>query len=369
MVECLYPGMLRGEDPRKLLHDLRGQLQALIPEAHDWASLVAYAGLDESFEREFERFRINQARNQMNAALAHSEALLKAEEDDQDKKPSNDEITRATKRIEQAEQHLRFLLREAETRLKTMGDASLTTAEPDRRSRAELNLASIHGRVAAAEKRRYDLLVAGSTTALAQPPVTKGRRTSILSASKQISEGKHRDADNLLKRALSSYRYAYLYDRSNIWALVQCIFVHRVLLNRREWQLHSKQEDLNDDMTDWQAALHGSLSDIQSNEGTERELWARGNLLELELLAKEMRLSKSDQPAIGSRVHARPMASTGESADNISRIRRLTVELGQHLGNLSIRRQLRRYVQKANGFSSAVVSEARELERLLRLDA
>lgn len=53
MVELLYQGLLDGEDPRCLLHDLRGELKQLIPNAHDWASIVGYAALDERFERDW----------------------------------------------------------------------------------------------------------------------------------------------------------------------------------------------------------------------------------------------------------------------------------------------------------------------------
>jgi hypothetical protein len=55
LVDRLYAGLMRGEDPRTLLHDLRRDLQLKCPHTHDWASLVAYAtlppGLDSTLRR------------------------------------------------------------------------------------------------------------------------------------------------------------------------------------------------------------------------------------------------------------------------------------------------------------------------------
>ena len=43
--EMLYAGMLRGDDPREIVHAIRRELIVAYPDTHDWASLVVYASL------------------------------------------------------------------------------------------------------------------------------------------------------------------------------------------------------------------------------------------------------------------------------------------------------------------------------------
>lgn len=43
--ELLYAGMLRGDDPREVVHAIRRELIVAYPDTHDWASLVVYASL------------------------------------------------------------------------------------------------------------------------------------------------------------------------------------------------------------------------------------------------------------------------------------------------------------------------------------
>jgi hypothetical protein len=43
--EMLYAGMLRGDDPREIVHAIRRELVVAYPDTHDWASLVVYASL------------------------------------------------------------------------------------------------------------------------------------------------------------------------------------------------------------------------------------------------------------------------------------------------------------------------------------
>src|SRR5262249_41242786 len=45
MVEILYEGLLSGEDPRRLLIDLRRSLHTQFPDTHDWASIAASSSL------------------------------------------------------------------------------------------------------------------------------------------------------------------------------------------------------------------------------------------------------------------------------------------------------------------------------------
>lgn len=54
--EILYDGILGGQDPRRVLFDLRQRLRANVPGTHDWASIVAYATVPWDFTQQIERF-------------------------------------------------------------------------------------------------------------------------------------------------------------------------------------------------------------------------------------------------------------------------------------------------------------------------
>src|SRR6185369_3772851 len=52
MTETVYTRLLRGEDPRVLVHDLRQVLHVSCPDTHDWASVVAYAALPADIDKQ-----------------------------------------------------------------------------------------------------------------------------------------------------------------------------------------------------------------------------------------------------------------------------------------------------------------------------
>lgn len=51
----LYPHLLRGDDPRQVLYELRRHLATASATNHDWASLVTYASLPPDFDETVER--------------------------------------------------------------------------------------------------------------------------------------------------------------------------------------------------------------------------------------------------------------------------------------------------------------------------
>lgn len=76
--EVLYKRLLKGADPRCVLHELRQRLRTSCPETHDWASIVAYATVPWNFEKQVDDFRDMQSRGQIKAKLARIDDLLKA---------------------------------------------------------------------------------------------------------------------------------------------------------------------------------------------------------------------------------------------------------------------------------------------------
>ena len=50
--DMLYSGLLRGEDPRQVVHGIRRELLVAYPDTHDWASLVVYGSFPPNLEHQ-----------------------------------------------------------------------------------------------------------------------------------------------------------------------------------------------------------------------------------------------------------------------------------------------------------------------------
>ena len=76
--EVLYKRLLRGADPRRVLHELRQRLRTASPDTHDWASIVAYATVPWDFEKQVDDFRNRQTRERIETLFARLDHLLEA---------------------------------------------------------------------------------------------------------------------------------------------------------------------------------------------------------------------------------------------------------------------------------------------------
>ncbi len=74
--EILYGGILGGQDPRRVLFDLRQRLRANAPGTHDWASIVAYASTPWDFASQVRSFRYAQTKKKAEVQLDRLENLL-----------------------------------------------------------------------------------------------------------------------------------------------------------------------------------------------------------------------------------------------------------------------------------------------------
>jgi hypothetical protein len=82
MAEALYPRLLRGDDPRLVLYEVRRQLFMRAERDHDWASLVAYSTVSSGFEDQVMTFFERQMRRAITISLnragnTQSEAEMK----------------------------------------------------------------------------------------------------------------------------------------------------------------------------------------------------------------------------------------------------------------------------------------------------
>lgn len=82
MAEVVYTRLLRGEDPRALVHDLRQALHVGCPDTHDWASVVVYASFPPDIDAQ-----VRSARRRCVVTKAES-AIRRAEQRD-DAKPAD----------------------------------------------------------------------------------------------------------------------------------------------------------------------------------------------------------------------------------------------------------------------------------------
>ena len=88
--EILYRGLLTGDDPRWVLHELRQRLRIDLPDTHDWASIVAYAAIAPDLESQVDSFRSRQTRLKINVKFDRMDQLVGANEPDPAKRKSRD---------------------------------------------------------------------------------------------------------------------------------------------------------------------------------------------------------------------------------------------------------------------------------------
>ncbi len=114
MTSALYPRLLRGDDPRRALYEVRRLLFMRAERDHDWASLVAYATVPADFDEEVSAFFESQTKRaidrcleladddgtpvpEVDKALARTEELLELW---RSRLPEGDEIQHRTRRAE-----------------------------------------------------------------------------------------------------------------------------------------------------------------------------------------------------------------------------------------------------------------------------
>jgi hypothetical protein len=75
MIDSIYPGLLRGDDPRQLLHEARRRLYMGNQRDHDWASLVVYASVPLDFHEQVDGFFENRSFAAIETALRRADDL------------------------------------------------------------------------------------------------------------------------------------------------------------------------------------------------------------------------------------------------------------------------------------------------------
>ena len=179
--KVLYSGLLKGDDPRWVLHELRQRLRTDAPETHDWASIVAYATIPPDFAVQVQQFHATQTQRKIEVKFDRIDELVTII--NQAKQNSDDQ---PEKRLE-----LRFLSDTIRQELKEWRD------EPhDHLTKEEWSMRL--GLSAASEKR---IGIALDLT------------------------GDQKAADQAYKYCFEFYQAAWHIDQSNHWLLTQYLSV------------------------------------------------------------------------------------------------------------------------------------------------
>jgi tetratricopeptide (TPR) repeat protein len=326
MAQAIYPRLLRGEDPRLVVHAMRQALQVDCPEGHDWASVTVYAALPDDVDAEVRRARYESAKRMVDAALAR---LDKAEE-----------AISARKEAEAAAGSASVALTDAERQQKAQNQEALgrVIAELERIAPEDDHPGALlrrAGALGSAKKRYAHTFFEGPLWPLLSGAVKRGDDDAPDEADVEAQ----RRARNHLEEARDHYKEAFQINGSQAWTLVQYLALWAALdpphppepqrpVDPRDATLLPETHPLHDYEAYWTTA-HTIAQDNLSSLDPQKVVWAHGALLELAVLAQ---LLPAAHPAC---VNA---AATAEQ-----HMEGLLTTAESRLDAYSMRRQLQRY--------------------------
>jgi hypothetical protein len=207
LAQTLYGGLLWGDDPRVIIHQLRQELSIRCPETHDWASLVAYAAFPADFEQQIDRVKLARRRLAVDTAMARIDLGQQASRGAFAATPSDGR--------EGAESASDRALKQAMDRLKA------AMPRPGEVERQRLRGETL-GQLGSAEKRYAHILDRRAAT------LAEGRERDAL----------HAEVRATLESARAHYLDAFRLDMSAVWALVQRLAIDVALgeaLDEAQW--------------------------------------------------------------------------------------------------------------------------------------
>lgn len=304
MTRVVYEHLLRGEDPRALVHDLRQALHVGCPDTHDWASVVVYAAFPADLDAQVKRARSTRAMLAVNAALSRRD-------DEARSRPDGSEETRDA-------------LREAMKALHATLPAADDPLAPGERTRVLGVLAASTKRVAHAfyKEPLWPLLTA---PAVAAPTVAAFR-----DAAPPAEVAAQAEARRLLDDARGHYLQIFRAGVGEAWPLVQFLSLSSALHPvDRELPARDRVAAQRTYAGFWTTAHITAEDNLKSRAGRER-VWAHAALVELYVLAALL-------PAEHWARH--------EAEERAHRHLAVVLEDGVPLDTYSLRRQLLRYTE------------------------
>lgn len=263
MVETLYEGLLSGEDPRRLLIDLRRSLHTQFPETHDWASITAYSSLPPSFDRQLANVQIQSARRSIDVALDLADEVM-------------GRVERAGRRSES------LATSTPRTASSATASASEMTAAMQRVRESRNRLDRLQDRPSAQRARIVALLASADKRESALEYETLKLQSSQGPFDPRVFDER---VWPLLERARLLYDQAFSLDPAGHWAVVQYLSLTLVLRHAGRPQSCGQAVEAQEHLGKlWALAEVQSLRDLSSDGHTQRA-WALGNLIELYMLA------------------------------------------------------------------------------------
>jgi len=252
--EILYEGLVRGDDPRCVLYDLRQRLRTGSAGTHDWGSIVAYASVPWDFEQQVEAFRNRQIRTALDVKFDKAEKIVEA-------------------------------------------SAKAAAAPTDGARPAEFTeLKPLYDSIRDDLARWLDDLPSSA------PKQDRAERLGMSGASeKRIGilfsrEGNHGQEKKAYVAACDHYRRALAADPVNHWVMTQYLSMRAVLAGKE------RQKSLAREYGDWWiTARQNALWELPS-ASEENRAWAHGTLAELEMLGAIYTQGKLDRKEVKRRI-------------------------------------------------------------------
>ncbi|MBU1342739.1 MAG: CHAT domain-containing protein [Proteobacteria bacterium] len=234
--EVLYTRLLRGADPRCVLHELRQRLRTSCPETHDWASIVAYATVPWDFEKQVMAFRDEQTRKKIDIKFARLDDLL------DDHKPDKQSGNKIKIEMETLSSAIRQELKEWRE------DPVAQSNSKERSERLGLSAAS--------EKR-----------------IGIAYHTQQKDENKELTAQAYQNACEFYQKAVKS-------ETTNYWAITQYLSMLAITSQTSEAGMSLLKDNYSNL---WQSALQINQWQLPATKGIDR-VWANATLAELELL-------------------------------------------------------------------------------------
>ena len=299
MAETVYTRLLRGEDPRTLVHDLRQALHVACPDTHDWASVVAYAALPTDLDAQVKRARSRRALMAVNAAISRRDYVERTQRDPgdaaiaglrqamrwlQSTQPQDDETVDA---VEHA--RLYGALANASKRVAhvycegPLWPLLSQTGEPDDEMEAP-DAASLPSIAVAAAALRTPT-PRGEVAAFEAAPAAPPRPAPV--AEKPDAEAQA-EARRLLEEARRYYLEVFRRGTSEAWPVVQYLALSEALYpTDRPASLRAREEAQRRFESLWTTAYVIADDNLRTKHGREAT-WAHSALVELYVLAQRL---------------------------------------------------------------------------------
>jgi hypothetical protein len=241
LIEALYPGLLRGDDPRQIVYEARRRLYMGNQNDHDWASLVVYASLPQDFEKQIVTFFENRSLAAIETTLSRADDLADILAAIFSDIPSeNGEINR---KRQQVQKDLNQKLQQVQNvldvwRLRLPSENNKEPSECSRRAHCY----GIHGSVF--------------------------KRIALMQSRLKTQE----EADKTLKKSIANYRKAMDEELSSTekfhWVATQTLSLGAVLkeppdLSTFELTRNMAMRNLKHHTVEGQAWAHGTLAELE----------------------------------------------------------------------------------------------------------